>query len=754
MNEFVANKEQKKHEKRIAGPERLTYQHVLTLKAGERYLTTLLAENNEGDPEWIKEWVALAKKRVGISPVEWISEKLGISEERLLAQASKGLGVPMIDCEAILSPNCTHYMVDGLPMALIGKTPHGAVTLVHCVPHLEQTINREDTENIYEALKINFALTTATSLLKHIQRVYNSGKAKNRILSLTEEEAIRRWETQIRVLKNKELLEPAFDEGSTRKEILEAMQEEKPKRGAIGETEWYSLCTDIPVVDLATIASPRELIEIMAPGTQKKYNVVPVCEYGNLLTIGAKRTIPSSIKNEMIGELGKRARIGIILCQMSTINEIINTNVTSTISTTDIANQIRLESTPDEEEAEIIDVGQLAQNDEASITRVVQSILVGAINKRATDIHIAAHETGTWIRYRIDGQMVDAPYQLGAEFWKSVISRIKIISAIDIRYSPVPQDGKFASKISGQDYDIRVNTCQTIYGEKAVLRIQKKDAEIPTLESLGFLDHEKTLIGNLLGADHGMLIICGPTGSGKTRTLSATMNLIDRKRWNVITAENPVEIRIPLVEQTPIDGHQMTFGKFVPAALRQDPDYIMIGETRDKETTEEVIRAAITGHIVMTTLHTNSAAGAAARLVDMGGEPFLITDSLKVVIAQRLVRKLCQNCCKPPVHYPTKEELITSGIEPEWMRAGDNLLEPTGCKICNHTGYAGRTAVAEGYAMTPEIRRIIMKENADTDNIRAEMIKQGGKTMFQGAVEMAARGETSIQEALSIKHLD
>jgi type II secretory ATPase GspE/PulE/Tfp pilus assembly ATPase PilB-like protein len=252
----------------------------------------------------------------------------------------------------------------------------------------------------------------------------------------------------------------------------------------------------------------------------------------------------------------------------------------------------------------------------------------------------------------------------------------------------------------------------------------------------------------------GRFLLGDFTVTHNTTTLSATMYAIDRKRWNVITAENPVEIRIPHVEQTPIDGSQLTFAKFVPAALRQDPDYIMIGETRDKETTEEVIRAAITGHIVMTTLHTNSAAGAPGRLIDMGGQPFLITDALKTVCAQRLIRRLCPNCSRPVRKIPTKDELKRMHIDPKWIESAEYLLEPVGCKLCNNTGYKGRVAIVEGYFTSPEIRRIIIHDNADTEKIRREIEHQGGKTLFQHAVEHVARGTTSLAEALTVRNLD
>ena len=983
-------------------PDRLTFHHSFAISAGRKCIEKIGEElDNPQAKAWADEWALHAKERDSVGPLEFLAQKTQTGETKLLAIASRLTSVPPIDCEMVIGALETHYMIDGLPLTLLSGSNFGAKTLVHCIPFLETVIDKELICDIYQAIRVDFVLTTYDAMLKHVQRAYNSGRAQHRMLLLGDGESSPKFKKEIELLKARELLPRDFPEEATRTEIMGVIEDEKPQKGNPGETEWWSLCSDHPYLKLAPIASTKELAELLSPTCQKKHGVVPVAFFGGLLTLASKRGIQSTLKQEITNDLSRNVKLTTVLTSDSIINDILNSNLSSNISTTELARQIQVDNPESENSAEVVDLEELADTDEASIVRVVQSILVGSINKNATDIHIAAHEDRTWIRYRIDGTMVDAEFQLPPQFWKPVISRIKIMGNIDIKYSPVPQDGKFHLKVAGIDYDIRINTCATMHGEKAILRVQKKDLEVPTLESLGFKPHEKKLIEDFLDTDHGMLVICGPTGSGKslafgtpvikydgtvvaveelndgdvimgpdstprivtgtnteegviyeiipengdkwacndvhimtlqkteadgtkivrdiplpelieaakrgeapgetwkllrvpvkfppnpkeeevtendlwktgrnaggdkqepipqwmltlssdsretllqgvlsqnkgpdllfanleiaksvkflagslgwntsrietfrggihkltleepdgenptsgwtfrkiengkyrgimvdqderfllgdftvthnTKTLSATMYKIDRSRWNVITAENPVEVRIPNVEQTPIDGTQMTFGKFVPAALRQDPDYIMIGETRDKETTQEVIRAAITGHIVMTTLHTNSAAGVPARLIDMGGEPFLITDSLKVVIAQRLIKKLCLNCSKPSTFSFSPGELERYGIDPSWLEKSEGLLEPVGCKMCNNTGYLGRTAISEGYTVSHRIREIILKEDGNTEEIRKEMARQGGKSLFQQAIELAGARITSLSEALAIRNMD
>lgn len=1009
-------------EKKKFSPDRLTYHHSLALKAGEKFMKTLIEENFPHDvlEVWVKDWVKQAKKKTGMGPIEFLASKGEIEEDKILAWGARLSGTPIIDTEHVNAGNQKHYVIDGMPMTLLTDTDSGSVTLVHCLPFLNEFLDRDLVADIYGAIKINYVLASPSNFYRHLERLHSTGKAVNRILARAEEEKNPSFTGQISSLIALGLLPTEFNKESKRKEILAAMEETRPKAGAQGEVEWYSLTKDVPYVNLASIPSSKELLEIVLPSTQKHYGIVPICEYGGTLTIASRRALRSSIRQELVAQLQKHCKINTVLGSSRAINDITTANLSAIISTTSISNQIKLETTPEAEDIEEINISDLAEGSEASVIKLVQSILIGAVNKRATDIHIATHPDRTWVRYRIDGNMVEAPFHLPFEFWKAVLSRIKIMSGVDIKYSPVPQDGKFPLAVGPDEYDIRVNTCPTVYGEKAVLRLQRKDENVPTLESLGLFPHEKKLITDVVEGDHGLLIICGPTGSGKclgkgtpvlmfsgdiknvedikigdllmgpdskprkvlktntgkgplykvipeignpwicndahiltlkkgnkikdicisnfleknkekkvfndwklfrvgvnfgsetykkswdgflkgviigregkepaskiitkdeltgpknlrlnllaglihpmgkivkgeivmrtpskilsekilflsrsldvgvkgikestlkgtttytirihnlpkevltlklkfeklkqkketnnfswkaeplaignyygftldgdgrfllgdftvthnTTTLSATMYAIDRKRWNVITAENPVEIRIPYVEQTPIDGSQLTFAKFVPAALRQDPDYIMIGETRDKETTEEVIRAAITGHIVMTTLHTNSAAGAPGRLIDMGGQPFLITDALKTVCAQRLIRRLCPNCSRPVRKIPGKEELKRMSINPAWLESAEYILEPVGCKLCNNTGYKGRVAIVEGYFTSPEIRRIIIHDNADTEKIRREIEEQGGKTLFQHAVEHVARGTTSMAEALTVRSLD
>jgi type II secretory ATPase GspE/PulE/Tfp pilus assembly ATPase PilB-like protein len=745
------------HKKKKVGPERITYHHNLTLKAGHKFMTTVIEESFSEDVRepWIKEWLRDAKSKKGINPIDFISEKANIDAAKVLAWGSRHSGIPIIDCEHVAASNNTHYIIDGLPMTLVSSSEIGAITIVHSCPFLETFLDTKLIADIYGAIKVNFALAHPDNYLRHIEKLYTSGRVKHRLLVRAEEDPKNpSFPNQVAMLEGLGLVKKGFSRESTREEILEELEENRPEQGASAETEWYALTSNIPFVQLAPLPSNKELLEILLPTSQKSHGIIPVCEYGGTLTIAAKRILRGSKRQEVMAELQRNCKINSILSAPGTINEIITANMSTSISTTSMARDIKLESTPEEEEIETVDIQELANGEDATVIKLVQTILIGAVNKKATDIHIAAHPDNTWVRYRVDGNMVEAPFHLPFQFWKATISRIKIMSGIDIKYSPVPQDGKFPLAVGSDEFDIRVNVCPTIYGEKAILRVQRKEETVPTLEGLGFQQHEKKLITNLVESDHGLLIICGPTGSGKTTTLSAVMYSIDRKRWNVITAENPVEIRIPHVEQTPIDGSQMTFGKFVPAALRQDPDYIMIGETRDKETTEEVIRAAITGHIVMTTLHTNSAAGAPARLIDMGAQPFLITDALKAVCAQRLIRRLCTNCARPARRLPTKEEMISHGIKPEWFENCDYIMEPVGCKMCNNTGYRGRIAIIEGFSTSPEIRRIIIHENADSELIREEIVKQGGKTLYQHAMENVAKQITSITEALTVRNLD
>jgi len=1017
------------NKKKVLGPDRLTYHHSIALQAGTKFMSALIEENFSGEmkEEWIKDWVKQAKRKNGIGPVEYLAEKGDLDEAKILAWGARLSGTPIVDTENVSTGNGKHYVIDGMPMTLLSQTEFGMVTLVHCLPFLEEFLDEDLMGDIYGGLKVSYCLASPTNFYHHLERLHSSGRAQNRILARAEEEKKISFSRQLDHLKAIGLIKEDVVPKPTRKDILAAITHDRPKEGSSGETEWHSLTKGIPYLNLASLASSKELLEIMLPSTQKKYSLVPLCEYGGTMTLAGKRGIRGSARQELGSELQKYCKTSIVLASPSSINEIITANLSAVISTTSISKAIKLESTPEEEDIEEIDITELAEGSEASVIKLVQSLLIGAVNRKATDIHIAAHPARTWVRYRIDGNMVEAPFHLPFEFWKAVLSRIKIMSGIDIKYSPVPQDGKFPLAMASEEYDIRVNTCPTIYGEKAVLRLQRKEQNIPTLNSLGFHKHEQELIESAIGGDHGLIIICGPTGSGKclgkgtpvlmysgeikmvedlkrgdllmgpdskprkikvvtkgsgplykikpkgcepwvcndahiltlkkgekikdicikdflslkdskeekkirdwrlfkvgvgfepknqqsvlgglsylkgvnigklgketnelritdkelcgsrtirlsilaglidslgkvtskgvklelkskpllqklgflaqslgfwastvkprkkntkgsrttysikisevgtdlptlkkrvkkilvkkpnleidwslsplgvgdyygftldgdgrfllgdftvthnTTTLSAAIYAIDRKRWNVITAENPVEIRIPDVEQTPIDGQQMTFGKFVPAALRQDPDYIMIGETRDKETTEEVIRAAITGHIVMTTLHTNSAAGAPARLIDMGAQPFLITDALKAVCAQRLIRKLCPNCSRPMRKLPSKDELERMGINPKWLEGADYIMEPVGCKLCNQTGYRGRVAIVEGYFTSPEIRRIIIHENADSEKIRKEIENQGGKTLFQHAVEHVARHTTSITEALTVRNLD
>jgi type II secretory ATPase GspE/PulE/Tfp pilus assembly ATPase PilB-like protein len=723
--------------------------HPIAVEAGESFIRLLIDTGRDETikEDWVKDWAEREAVK-GIQVVDFISVRIDRTPETILSWAFREYKTPLIDCDHCAPPS-KQYIFPGLPLLLITQTEFGVATYVHCVPSLENKLDQTLLADLANALKIHFVLTTPQNFLTLFKKIESQGKWEIRELERLPEDKPPQFDSQLHTLKKLGMLPEDFHSDS-RHEILAKLK--KPS-GDLGETEWYALTDNDPFLNLSILPSAEKLVEKCPPPKQRVLNIIPISEHHNILTIACKHKIRKELV-EITSSLSYQGKICGVLARERQINEQITANLSTSSNTQDIASKITLTSRSDEMSNEIIDTEKFDEGEE-NIIKLVQSILMTAVSKKTTDIHISSDEQNTRIRLRVDGILMDAEFKQTRAYCRPIINRIKILSGIDTKYSPKAQDGKFPLTVGKDNYDIRVNTCPTIWGEKAVLRVQKKESKAITLEELGFHKHEETLLRNVLDSDHGLLVICGPTGSGKTTTLAAAINTIDRKRWNVITAEHPVEVRLENVEQTQVDGHNMTFGSFIPAALRQDPDYIMIGETRDFETASEVIRAAITGHVVMTTLHSNSAPGAIARLLDLKVAPFLLTDAIKAICAQRLIRRLC-TCAVPARTAPTKEELKANGIPPEWLENTSQLKEasPTGCKACNGQGYKGRIAIIEGYYTSPRIRQIIMHENGDSEKIKKEMENQGGRTLYQQAVELASRGITSLKEALTVKTLD
>lgn len=383
--------------------------------------------------------------------------------------------------------------------------------------------------------------------------------------------------------------------------------------------------------------------------------------------------------------------------------------------------------------------------DEAPVIRLVNSLLFQAAKKRASDIHFESYPKGLMVRYRIDGVLYPVlapPKRLQA----SIIARLKIMAGLNIAEKRLPQDGRFGIRTAGKDVDLRVSVLPTSHGERVVLRLLEKENRLLSLSEIGISDRKLALIRQLIQFNHGILLVTGPTGSGKTTTLYAALNHINEPDKNIITIEDPVEYQLQGINQMQINPKiDLTFANGLRSILRQDPDVIMVGEIRDGETAEIAIHASLTGHLVFSTLHTNDAAGAVTRLIDMGIEPFLVASSVVAIIAQRLVRLVCTRCRKP--YIPTREELMKLGVghdaEPGQFYRG------IGCGDCNHTGYRGRTGIYEFLLIDDEIRRLIVSK-ADSNVIQQTAMKKGMTTLKQEGASKVLQGLTATEEVLRI----
>jgi general secretion pathway protein E len=368
--------------------------------------------------------------------------------------------------------------------------------------------------------------------------------------------------------------------------------------------------------------------------------------------------------------------------------------------------------------------------DDAPVIRMVNAILTEAVSRGASDVHFEPYEAQAMVRLRIDGVLVDL-VSPPRTVYAALISRIKVMAQLDIAERRLPQDGRMTIRLPANNVDLRVSTLPTAHGERAVLRLLQKTAGHVRLEGLGMSELVQSQFQMLLARPNGIVLVTGPTGSGKTTTLYAALSWLSTRRENIMTVEDPVEYEMPGISQTPVSPKiGLTFASALRAILRQDPDILMIGEIRDIETAQIAVQAALTGHLVLATLHTNDAASAVTRLLDMGVEPFLLSSTLHGVIGQRLVRQLCDAC---------KRGMSGGLFEPA----------PEGCSQCNATGYRGRLGVYELMVVTPEIQSA-MKQGADAPEIRRLASKAGLVEMAQDATRWLAVGQTSEQEVARV----
>lgn len=383
----------------------------------------------------------------------------------------------------------------------------------------------------------------------------------------------------------------------------------------------------------------------------------------------------------------------------------------------------------------------IAKAEEAPVIKLVDLIIRQAIDEKASDIHIEPFKEKLEVRYRIDGTLYQIPPP-ARHLHLAIVSRIKILSKLDIAEKRLPQDGAISAKLEDRTVDLRVSTIPTVWGEKVVMRILDKGATKLDISTLGFDTKQLALIRKALKSPYGLMFVTGPTGSGKSTTLYSSLSEVMDPSKNIMTAEDPVEFKIEGINQVGVRNDiGLTFATALRSFLRQDPDIIMVGEVRDLETAQICVRAALTGHFVLSTLHTNDAPSAITRLIDIGLPSYLITPSLVLVIAQRLGRKLCPKCKEP--YEPTKDQLGDVKLNV------DLIYRSKGCDECNHTGYKGRVVIAEVMAINDEIRKLVSK-NASYAEIKDAARKNGMDTLFESGLKKVEEGITSLEEILGV----
>lgn len=511
----------------------------------------------------------------------------------------------------------------------------------------------------------------------------------------------------------------------------------------------------VPFVDLDTIGFSPEALNLVPESVAQKYNIVPYRFDPKDKTLYVTMANPLDLETIEFLEKKTNLKISVAMSTEKQIGSFIREkyirekNITSEVSKA-------LDERKDEEKE--MKAAQEKVAVEAPVAKIVSTILEYAVKSRASDVHIEPQEENVRIRYRIDG-ILQEKYLLPRNVQDAVVSRIKILASLKIDEKRVPQDGRFFFSVDGNDVDLRISTLPTTYGEKVVMRLLKKSQKVPTLPELGL---RGLALKNLMASiqrPHGIIIVCGPTGSGKTTTLYSVLDIVATTKVNVVTIEDPVEYQMKGVNQVQVNVQAgLSFASALRSFLRQDPNVIMVGEIRDAETADLAINAALTGHLVFSTLHTNDASGVPPRLLDMGAEPFLLVSSLNCVVGQRVLRKVCPDCVSEmeiPVEslgeIKTTLGAIYGMIEDKFKKEGKKMMMPkiVGCEKCNNTGYMGRVAIYEVMPISEKISKLII-EKAAASEIQKQAMEDGMLTMKQDGYVKVLEGVTTLDEVIRV----
>ncbi len=509
---------------------------------------------------------------------------------------------------------------------------------------------------------------------------------------------------------------------------------------------------NVPPINLARITISPEVADLLPKEIAQNHKIVPVSRLENKLFIAMSDPL-NVLAVDDVKRITKLEVSTMIASEKAIIDKLNSLNSAKGGSMEDIINDAQKNGVDDggtdienvKEAQEEVSLDHLAaSSEEAPVIKLANIIVMQAIKDRASDVHIEPFERTLRLRYRVDGVLMDAtppPKQLQL----ALISRFKIMSSLDIAERRLPQDGRMRVRVAGKDYDLRVSIMPTVHGEKIVLRVLDKSNLSASLDKLGLDPDTFTQFKHAVDAPHGLILVTGPTGSGKTTTLYSALNELNNPIFNIVTVEDPVEFQLPGINQVPVKKEiGLTFANALRSILRQDPDIIMIGEIRDTETAEIAIEAALTGHQVLSTMHCNDAAGAFARLDDMGIAPFLISSSVILSCAQRLLRRICSHC-KEPVTYPAKmyQDLL---MDPTAFD-GVTLFRGRGCERCKNSGYAGRLAIIEAMTASDEIRKLVISRSS-TRELSKVAIGQGMRTLRMVALDRARDGVSTLEQVL------
>ena len=540
----------------------------------------------------------------------------------------------------------------------------------------------------------------------------------------------------------------------TEEQLSEALKQQKEKKLMLGEmivSMGFAsqsqindvLCEhlNIDFVDMREEEPDPQVLSLLDESIMRKYTLVPLRHDNN--NAGALQVAMADPMNILAMDdinIITGMQVVPILANAQDINAFLD-KAFGQQQAQNIVELYKREQGDNNKEAEKENNARREEIENAPIVVLINNIIEQAVRQRASDIHIEPMEKTVRVRYRIDGNLKEIMKYDNA-LLGAITTRIKIMSGMDISEKRKPQDGRITTTVDRREYDIRVSNLPTVYGEKVVMRIASKEGFNVDISKLGLTERDRKVFQDILRNPHGIILVTGPTGSGKSTTLYTALSELNTEDVNIITVEDPVEANIDGINQVQVNTKaNLTFASALRSILRQDPDIIMIGEIRDSETAEIAVRASITGHLVVSTLHTNSTASSVARLEDMGVESYLIADSMVGIIAQRLVRRLCE--CKKPKE-ATVEEKQLLGVDTD---KSCTIYEPCGCKLCNNTGYYGRMGIYEIMKISPAIKRLISK-NADAEDIKNQAVKEGMNTLKMAAANGVKEGITSIAEMI------